>query len=80
MSRLTQQDCQSPREKGASLVAAHHVLVDGLSKLPPIKLKPEQEISAPKQSPRVSTFDGLSPVEVNIDLLRCKCENIDILL
>jgi len=61
LNRLTQEDCQSPREKGAALVAAHHVLVDGLSKLPPIKLKPEQEISAPNRTPVSSQFPPIDP-------------------
>jgi hypothetical protein len=46
------------------------VLVDGLSKLPPIKLKPEQEIAAPKQSPRTPNSDTVSPVDVS-DKISC---------
>jgi hypothetical protein len=66
LNRLTHQDCHSPGEKAAVLVTAHHVLVDGLSKLPPIKLKPEQEISAPSKSPQTLTNDGLSAMDVGI--------------
>lgn len=62
--KLTQSDCASPEEKATTMVNAHHVLVDGLSKLPPIRLKPEQEISAPKQSPRTPVTETLSPIEV----------------
>ncbi|EIW78762.1 hypothetical protein CONPUDRAFT_166692 [Coniophora puteana RWD-64-598 SS2] len=35
--------CFSPGDKSAVLVNAHKVLVDGLSKLPPIRLKPSDE-------------------------------------
>ncbi|EGN91890.1 hypothetical protein SERLA73DRAFT_118025 [Serpula lacrymans var. lacrymans S7.3] len=35
--------CRSPSDKAAVLVAAHKVVVDGLSKLPPVKLKADQD-------------------------------------
>jgi hypothetical protein len=66
LNRLTQRDCQSPGEKAAALVVAHHVLVDGLSKLPPIKLKPEQEISAPRKSPQ-------APGRLHMEVSMCTC-------
>ncbi|GJE90337.1 vacuolar sorting protein 9 (VPS9) domain-containing protein [Phanerochaete sordida] len=54
---LTQLDltCRAPADKAAILVAAHKILVDGLSRLPPIKLKPEDEILDDK-TPRAHTF------------------------
>ncbi|KAF9482648.1 hypothetical protein BDN70DRAFT_874835 [Pholiota conissans] len=43
---LTQLDnCYSPVDKSAILVAAHKIVVDGLSKLPPIRLISEDEAS-----------------------------------
>lgn len=54
---LTQLDltCRAPADKAAMLVAAHKIIVDGLSRLPPIKLKPEEEILDDK-TPRAHNF------------------------
>ncbi|KAI0339369.1 hypothetical protein BDW22DRAFT_1336368 [Trametopsis cervina] len=54
---LSQLDaaCRAPADKAAVLVAAHKILVDGLSRLPPIKLKPEDELLDDK-TPRAHTF------------------------
>ncbi|KDR67748.1 hypothetical protein GALMADRAFT_258040 [Galerina marginata CBS 339.88] len=42
---LTQLDtCRSPGDKSAILVAAHKVVVDGLSRLPPIRLISEHDV------------------------------------
>ncbi|KAF8963394.1 hypothetical protein BDZ97DRAFT_1820620 [Flammula alnicola] len=42
---LTQLDnCRSPADKSAILVAAHKVVVDGLSRLPPIRLISENDV------------------------------------
>ncbi|KAF8632079.1 hypothetical protein AX15_002055 [Amanita polypyramis BW_CC] len=38
--------CRAPADKAAVLVGAHKVVVDGLSKLPPIRLIPEEESRA----------------------------------
>ncbi|KAF4569894.1 hypothetical protein EYR36_009696 [Pleurotus pulmonarius] len=50
---LTQLDvaCRSPGDKAAVLVAAHKVVVDGLSKLPPIRLKSQAESRTPSTLP-----------------------------
>ncbi|EAU84140.2 hypothetical protein CC1G_08681 [Coprinopsis cinerea okayama7 len=41
---LSQLDsCRCPADKAAVMVAAHKVLVDGLSRLPPIRLKPASD-------------------------------------
>ncbi|KAI0085825.1 hypothetical protein BDY19DRAFT_1075893 [Irpex rosettiformis] len=55
---MTQLDaaCRTPAEKAAVLVAAHKILVDGLSRLPPIQLKYEDEILDDK-TPRAVNFD-----------------------
>lgn len=46
---LTQLDtCRSPGDKAALLVSAHKVLVDGLSRLPPIRLMSDEESKAQK--------------------------------
>ncbi|KAJ3557990.1 hypothetical protein NM688_g1178 [Phlebia brevispora] len=54
---LTQLDslCRSPAEKAAILVSAHKILVDGLSRLPPINLKSDEQILDDK-TPRAGTF------------------------
>ncbi|KAH9947014.1 hypothetical protein B0H21DRAFT_740607 [Amylocystis lapponica] len=36
--------CYAPSDKAAILVAAHKIIVDGLSRLPPIGLRPEDEM------------------------------------
>ncbi|KAF8334397.1 hypothetical protein F5887DRAFT_1139443 [Amanita rubescens] len=42
--KLTQlETCRTPKEKSTVLVAAHKLVVDGLSKLPPIKLIPDSD-------------------------------------
>ncbi|KAJ8694979.1 hypothetical protein PTI98_007609 [Pleurotus ostreatus] len=50
---LTQLDvaCRSPGDKAAVLVAAHKVVVDGLSRLPPIRLKSQAESRTPSTLP-----------------------------
>ncbi|KZT25192.1 hypothetical protein NEOLEDRAFT_1162873 [Neolentinus lepideus HHB14362 ss-1] len=55
LSGLELSGCRSPANKAAVLVAAHKMVVDGLSRLPPIHLKSEEEIEDQK-TPRVSTF------------------------
>ncbi|RDX50836.1 hypothetical protein OH76DRAFT_1481912 [Lentinus brumalis] len=47
--------CRSPADKAATLVSVHKILVDGLSKLPPLRLKAEDEILEEK-TPMASTF------------------------
>ncbi|KAG5642108.1 hypothetical protein DXG03_003607 [Asterophora parasitica] len=42
------QVCRSPGDKAAVLVAAHKIVVDGLSRLPPIRLMSEEESKAQK--------------------------------
>ncbi|TFY80583.1 hypothetical protein EWM64_g3431 [Hericium alpestre] len=44
LSQLDQSACRCPADKAAILVAAHKILVDGLSRLPPIRLKSEAEL------------------------------------
>ncbi|KAI0072635.1 hypothetical protein K474DRAFT_1604721 [Panus rudis PR-1116 ss-1] len=58
---LTQLDsaCRAPADKAAVLVAAHKIIVDGLSRLPPIKLKSEEDIAAEK-TPRAANFSKRS--------------------
>ncbi|KAG8895610.1 hypothetical protein FRC01_012295, partial [Tulasnella sp. 417] len=68
LQRLEDPFCRAPGEKAAILVAAHNVIVDGLGKLPPIKLKPD---SAPEpvvdtdKTPRAPTFpDSVTQMRV----------------
>ncbi|KAJ3503372.1 hypothetical protein NLJ89_g8464 [Agrocybe chaxingu] len=56
-----------PAEKAASLVEAHKIVVDGLSKLPPVRLISENDVNVdedlPTAKPQSSTLDeGLSSV------------------
>ncbi|KAG6841197.1 hypothetical protein C0991_000994 [Blastosporella zonata] len=44
------QACRSPADKAALLVSAHKTVVDGLSRLPPIRLMSEEESKAQKAS------------------------------
>ncbi|KAI0689506.1 hypothetical protein BC835DRAFT_1418481 [Cytidiella melzeri] len=65
---ITQLDvaCRAPTDKAAVLVAAHKILVDGLSRLPPIKLKPEEALYDDK-TPRAISF-GPSPEEEEVEV------------
>lgn len=59
LQRLEDPFCRAPGEKAAILVAAHNVIVDGLGKLPPIKLKPDstpEPIVDTDKTPRAPTF------------------------
>ncbi|KAH9921737.1 uncharacterized protein BXZ73DRAFT_51674 [Epithele typhae] len=47
--------CRSPADKAATLVAVHKILVEGLSRLPPLRLKSEDEILDDK-TPMASSF------------------------
>ncbi|KAI0742030.1 hypothetical protein C8Q80DRAFT_1221824 [Daedaleopsis nitida] len=47
--------CRSPADKAATLVSVHKILVDGLSRLPPLRLKAEDEILEEK-TPVASSF------------------------
>ncbi|EKM50210.1 uncharacterized protein PHACADRAFT_213959 [Phanerochaete carnosa HHB-10118-sp] len=64
---LTQLEltCRAPVDKAAILVTAHKILVDGLSRLPPVKLKPEGEMLDDK-TPMATTF-GRRTVEEQDD-------------
>ncbi|KAL6306233.1 hypothetical protein BKA93DRAFT_895417 [Sparassis latifolia] len=56
------QACRAPADKAAILVAAHKIIVDGLSRLPPIRLKSEDEI-LDDNTPRASSFGKQSADE-----------------
>ncbi|TFK39557.1 hypothetical protein BDQ12DRAFT_682001 [Crucibulum laeve] len=48
---LTQLEaCQNPADKASILVAAHKIVVDGLSRLPPIRIKSEEPADITSQS------------------------------
>ncbi|KAI8985598.1 hypothetical protein BD414DRAFT_59587 [Trametes punicea] len=48
--------CRAPADKAAVLVSVHKILVDGLSKLPPLRLKAEDEM-ADEKTPIASSFN-----------------------
>ncbi|KAI9062649.1 hypothetical protein FKP32DRAFT_1677169 [Trametes sanguinea] len=48
--------CRAPADKAAVLVSVHKILVDGLSKLPPLRLKGEDEM-ADEKTPLASKFN-----------------------
>ncbi|OBZ66399.1 hypothetical protein A0H81_13569 [Grifola frondosa] len=54
--------CRAPADKAAVLVSVHKILVDGLSKLPPLTLKSEDEILDEK-TPRAASFGRYSAEE-----------------
>ncbi|KZT70854.1 hypothetical protein DAEQUDRAFT_667251 [Daedalea quercina L-15889] len=54
---------RSPAEKAGVLVVVHKIIVDGLAKLPPIGLKPEDEILDDGKTPRAITTFGSHSVE-----------------
>ena len=55
LQKLSAAACLTPRDKADVLVRAHKLVVDGLSALPPIHLRPEGE---PYLSPRADLNDG----------------------
>ncbi|KAI0326980.1 hypothetical protein GY45DRAFT_1373528 [Cubamyces sp. BRFM 1775] len=48
--------CRAPADKAAVLISVHKILVDGLSKLPPLRLKAEDEMIDEK-TPLASSFN-----------------------
>ncbi|TFK51943.1 hypothetical protein OE88DRAFT_1488677 [Heliocybe sulcata] len=56
LSGLELSGCRCPADKAAVLVAAHKIVVDGLSRLPPIHLKSEAEMEDDSKTPRAATF------------------------
>ncbi|KAM5530813.1 hypothetical protein V8D89_013542 [Ganoderma adspersum] len=59
--------CRSPGDKAATLVSVHKILVEGLSKLPPLRLKAEDEILDDK-TPLASSFNrSVRPVNDELD-------------
>ncbi|RXK41692.1 hypothetical protein M231_00927 [Tremella mesenterica] len=60
--RLTSVDCLSPKDKADVLIRAHKLVVDGLAKLPTIKLRPEGEPYRPRPQP--SSRDRIPDVEL----------------
>ncbi|CAE6417923.1 unnamed protein product [Rhizoctonia solani] len=55
LRRLSHPDCRSPAEKAAVFVAANQAIAEGLSRLPPLRLKSENEM-AEEKTPTASTF------------------------
>ncbi|EED79722.1 predicted protein [Postia placenta Mad-698-R] len=59
--------CRAPSEKAAILVAVHKIIVDGLSKIPPIGLRSEEDMLDEK-TPRASSFGrGVSEDDDDVD-------------
>ncbi|KAG8863622.1 hypothetical protein FRC20_010664 [Serendipita sp. 405] len=56
LQRLQDPSCRAPVDKAAAMVAAHNVAVEGLSRLPPIRLKPDEEMLAEEPTPLASQF------------------------
>ncbi|KAJ1306842.1 hypothetical protein OPQ81_007827 [Rhizoctonia solani] len=55
LQRLGRPDCRSPAEKAAVFVSANRVIAEGLSRLPPLRLKSENEM-AEEKTPTASAF------------------------
>ncbi|CAE6503642.1 unnamed protein product [Rhizoctonia solani] len=55
LQRLGHPDCRSPAEKAAVFVSANRVIAEGLSRLPPLRLKSENEM-AEERTPTASAF------------------------
>ncbi|KAI0630746.1 hypothetical protein C8Q77DRAFT_1063148 [Trametes polyzona] len=58
--------CRAPADKAGVLVSVHKILVDGLSKLPPLRLKAEDEM-ADEKTPVASSFKRTKPVDEEQD-------------
>ncbi|KAI0045809.1 hypothetical protein FA95DRAFT_1607404 [Auriscalpium vulgare] len=72
LSQLELPACRCPADKGSIIVAAHKTLVDGLSRLPPIRLKSEAELEHQKTPEAVHSDKDLpeEPSDSNHDGLR----------
>ncbi|CUA78118.1 Nuclear receptor corepressor 2 [Rhizoctonia solani] len=55
LQRLGHPDCRSPAEKAAVFVSANRAIAEGLSRLPPLRLKSENEM-AEERTPTASAF------------------------
>ncbi|KIM32906.1 hypothetical protein M408DRAFT_14499 [Serendipita vermifera MAFF 305830] len=67
LQKLQDPSCRSPVDKAATIIAAHNVAVDGLSRLPPIRLKPEEEMEN-EPTPMAAHFkQNLSPRSPGFD-------------
>ncbi|KAG8733291.1 hypothetical protein FRC11_007406 [Ceratobasidium sp. 423] len=55
LQRLSHPDCRSPAEKAAVFVSANRAIAEGLSRLPPLRLKSENEM-AEEKTPTASVF------------------------
>ncbi|KAA1468993.1 hypothetical protein DENSPDRAFT_795350 [Dentipellis sp. KUC8613] len=65
LSQLDQSACRCPADKAAILVAAHKILVDGLSRLPPIRLKSEAELEHQKSPEAAAVVHPKKPASVD---------------
>ncbi|KAF8159896.1 hypothetical protein B0H34DRAFT_705261 [Crassisporium funariophilum] len=77
---LSQLDaCRSPGDKAAILVAAHKIVVDGLSRLPPIRLISEDEVATQglEDDPQTAK-PKLAPMEVEHDVASLPSEADDV--
>ncbi|EJT51854.1 guanyl-nucleotide exchange factor [Trichosporon asahii var. asahii CBS 8904] len=62
LQKLNAPHCLKPKDKVDVLVAAHKLVVDGLAKLPPVKLRPEGE---PYQPPGPGETAELSEIKAD---------------
>ncbi|KAF8584031.1 hypothetical protein K439DRAFT_1653309 [Ramaria rubella] len=69
LQRLEDSNHRSPGQKSALLVEAHKQIVDGLSRLPQLRLKPEREFveERDQKTPRASTFGKQAAQEAIYD-------------
>lgn len=56
LQSLQDPSCRAPVDKAATLVAAHNAAVEGLSRLPPIRLKPDEELVVEDPTPIAAHF------------------------
>ncbi|TBU41003.1 hypothetical protein BD309DRAFT_1043717 [Dichomitus squalens] len=59
--------CRSPADKAATLVSVHKVLVEGLSRLPPLRLKSDDEIMDEKTPMATSFAKSVHPDDDELD-------------
>ncbi|CAE6454953.1 unnamed protein product [Rhizoctonia solani] len=71
LQRLSHPDCRSPAEKAAVFVSANRIIAEGLSRLPPLRLKSENEM-AEEKTPTASTFkepSSTSPLQLTPEIV-----------
>ncbi|KIJ55233.1 hypothetical protein M422DRAFT_63368 [Sphaerobolus stellatus SS14] len=81
LQKLEDEDNRSPGRKAELLVEAHREIVDGLSKLPKLRLKPEEDIDqSDLKTPKPGSFakqqDATKPSDISLEAPEITIETV----